>query len=118
MQAGFGVFISRRCIGVCVRVLLSKDAVSPAVIGQGGKKVSAARRAEVRVVQFDNRIRRGVIAGNSLGIDHGGADNYLLGNEITGSGITPYNNINCRIEKYDGPALEDDCYTDKRIIEL
>ena len=52
------------------------------------------------------------------GIDHGGADNYLLGNEITGSGITPYNNINCRIEKYDGPALEDDCYTDKRIIEL
>lgn len=52
------------------------------------------------------------------GIDHGGADNYLLGNEITGSGITPYNNINCNIEKYDGPALEDDCYTDKRIIEL
>jgi len=52
------------------------------------------------------------------GIDKGGADNYLLGNEITGSGITPYNNINCRIEKYDGPELEDDAYTDKRIIEL
>ena len=52
------------------------------------------------------------------GIDYGGADNYLLGNEVTGSGITPYNNINCRIEKYDGPELEDDAYTDKRIIEL
>ena len=52
------------------------------------------------------------------GIDHGGSDNYLLGNEITGSGITPYNNINCNIEKYDGPELEDDVYTDSRIIEL
>ena len=52
------------------------------------------------------------------GIDYGGSDNYLLGNEITGSGITPYNNINCNIEKYDGPGLEDDVYTDSRIIEL
>ncbi|MBO5543221.1 MAG: molybdopterin-dependent oxidoreductase [Oscillospiraceae bacterium] len=52
------------------------------------------------------------------GIDAGGSDNYLLGNEITGSGITPYNNINCNIEKYDGPALEDDVYTDSRIVDL
>lgn len=52
------------------------------------------------------------------GIDRSGADNYLLGNEMSGSGVTPYNNINCKIEKYDGPALEEDCLTDKRILSL
>ena len=52
------------------------------------------------------------------GIDMAGADNYLLGNDIYGMGVTGYNNNNCNYEKYDGPELEDDCYTDSRIIEL
>ena len=54
----------------------------------------------------------------ATGIDHAGNENYLLGNEISGSGVTPYNNINCKIEKYDGPALEDDCNVPPTIIEL
>ena len=41
------------------------------------------------------------------GIDEGGADNYLTGNDISGGGVTSYNNNNCNFEKYDGPALED-----------
>ena len=52
------------------------------------------------------------------GIDEGGADNYLTGNNISGCGVTSYNNNNCNFEKYDGPALEDDCYTDARILNL
>ena len=52
------------------------------------------------------------------GIDMGGADNYLLGDVISGCGVTGYNNNNCNYEKYDGPELEDDCYTDSRIIDL
>ena len=52
------------------------------------------------------------------GIDRAGADNYLLGNEISGSGITPYNNINCKIEKYAGEALEDDYLWAQRIIDV
>ncbi|WP_302718509.1 molybdopterin-dependent oxidoreductase [uncultured Senegalimassilia sp.] len=52
------------------------------------------------------------------GIDEGGADNFLTGNDISGGGVTSYNNNNCNFEKYDGPALEDDCNTDRRIIEL
>jgi len=32
--------------------------------------------------------------------------------------VTPYNNINCNIVKYDGPALEDDCNVPPTIIEL
>lgn len=52
------------------------------------------------------------------GIDHGGADNYLLGNDISGGGVTSYNNNNCNFEKYSGTPLEDDCYTDERIIDL
>ena len=52
------------------------------------------------------------------GIDHSGSDNYLLGNEISGSGVTPYNNINCNIEKYEGPELEDDIYTNSGRVEL
>ncbi|MBR5473835.1 MAG: molybdopterin-dependent oxidoreductase [Lachnospiraceae bacterium] len=52
------------------------------------------------------------------GIDMAGADNYLLGNDIYGMGVSGYNNNNCNYEKYDGPELEDDCYTDSRIIDL
>lgn len=52
------------------------------------------------------------------GIDMGGADNYLLGNDIYGMGVSGYNNNNCNFEKYDGPELEEDCKTDKRIINL
>lgn len=52
------------------------------------------------------------------GIDEGGADNFLTGNDISGGGVTCYNNNNCNFEKYDGPALEDDCYTDARILDL
>ena len=52
------------------------------------------------------------------GIDEGGADNFLTGNDISGGGVTSYNNNNCNFEKYDGPALEDDCYTDARILNL
>lgn len=52
------------------------------------------------------------------GIDRAGADNYLTGNDISGSGVTPYNNLNCNIEKYDGPALVDDCDVEQRIVKL
>ena len=52
------------------------------------------------------------------GIDEGGADNYLTGNDISGGGVTSYNNNNCNFEKYDGPALEDDCNIDARILDL
>ncbi|MBR5475105.1 MAG: molybdopterin-dependent oxidoreductase [Lachnospiraceae bacterium] len=52
------------------------------------------------------------------GIDKGGADNYLFGPILYNSGVSGYNNCNCNYEKYDGPELEDDCYTDSRIIDL
>ena len=52
------------------------------------------------------------------GIDEGGADNYLLGNEISGGGVTSYNNNNCNFEKYEGAQLEDDCMMPARIIDL
>lgn len=42
------------------------------------------------------------------GIDKAGSDNYLLGNECDGMGVTGYNNKVCRIEKYSGDGLEDD----------
>ena len=52
------------------------------------------------------------------GIDEGGADNFLTGNNISGGGVTSYNNNNCNFEKYNGQALEDDCKTDVRILKL
>ncbi len=39
------------------------------------------------------------------GIDHGGADNYLIGNTMSGMGVSGYNNGNCDFEKYTGEAL-------------
>ena len=52
------------------------------------------------------------------GIDEGGADNFLMGNDISGVGVTSYNNNNCNFEKYQGEHLEEDAYTDQRIITL
>lgn len=54
----------------------------------------------------------------STGIDEGGADNFLIGNDISGGGVTSYNNNNCNFEKYTGTALENDCDMPQRIIEF
>lgn len=43
------------------------------------------------------------------GIDKAGSDNYLIGNEYGGMGVSGYNNQICNIEKYEGDALELDC---------
>ena len=46
---------------------------------------------------------------HKTGIDHGGSDNYLLGNVISASGVTGYNNNNCNYEKYTAVELPRDC---------
>lgn len=38
------------------------------------------------------------------GIDRGGSDNMLTGNDIYGMGVTGYNNCNCNFTKYEGDA--------------
>ncbi|WP_172136947.1 molybdopterin-dependent oxidoreductase [Adlercreutzia sp. ZJ473] len=43
------------------------------------------------------------------GIDRAGSDNYLIGSEFGGMGVSGYNNQICNIEKYTGKPLEDDC---------
>lgn len=43
------------------------------------------------------------------GIDRAGSDNYLIGAEYGGFGVSGYNNQICNIEKYTGDALEPDC---------
>lgn len=43
------------------------------------------------------------------GIDRAGSDNYLLGAEYGGMGVSGYNNYVCNIEKYAGEQLKRDC---------
>ncbi len=50
------------------------------------------------------------------GIDKAGADNYLTGNDISGCGVTGYNNGNCNFEKWDGEELEDDWHLPHRLV--
>lgn len=50
------------------------------------------------------------------GIDRAGSDNYLIGAEYGGMGVSGYNNQICNIEKYDGEALEPDCDWPQRIV--
>lgn len=45
----------------------------------------------------------------STGIDHAGSDNYLIGSEYAGMGVSGYNNQICAISKYSGAALGRDC---------
>ncbi len=42
---------------------------------------------------------------HKTGIDHGGADNTLVGTPAYGMGATGYNNNNCNFKKYDGEPL-------------
>lgn len=50
------------------------------------------------------------------GIDRAGSDNYLIGAEYGGFGVSGYNNQICNIEKYTGDALEPDCEWPQRIV--
>lgn len=52
------------------------------------------------------------------GIDRAGSDNYLLGSECDGMGVTGYNNKVCRIEKYSGASLEEDWMLPMRTPEV
>jgi anaerobic dimethyl sulfoxide reductase subunit A len=50
------------------------------------------------------------------GIDKAGSDNYLLGAEYGGMGVSGYNNYVCNIEKYDGDPIDEDCDVPKRLV--
>ncbi|MDE8702306.1 molybdopterin-dependent oxidoreductase [Adlercreutzia equolifaciens] len=50
------------------------------------------------------------------GIDRAGSDNYLLGAEYGGFGVSGYNNYVCNIEKYDGEPIGLDCDVAPRLI--
>jgi anaerobic dimethyl sulfoxide reductase subunit A len=54
----------------------------------------------------------------STGIDKAGNDNHLLGNVITGSGVSGYNTLTINIEKYNGDALAPDYLWPQRIAEV
>ncbi|MDR0514584.1 MAG: molybdopterin-dependent oxidoreductase [Coriobacteriaceae bacterium] len=53
---------------------------------------------------------------DSTGIDRAGSDNYLIGTEYGGMGVSGYNNQICNIEKYAALALEPDSEWPQRII--
>lgn len=50
--------------------------------------------------------------------DTAGCDNVLVGSDISASFVSGYNNLNVKIEKYDGLALAPDCDKPQRIVEL
>lgn len=52
----------------------------------------------------------------ATGIDKAGSDNYLLGAEYGGFGVSGYNNYVCNIEKYDGESIPADCEVAPRLM--
>lgn len=50
------------------------------------------------------------------GICRAGSDNYLIGAEYGGFGVSGYNNYICNIEKYSGDALEPDASLPQRMV--
>lgn len=52
----------------------------------------------------------------TTGIDKAGSDNYLLGAEYGGFGVSGYNNYVCNIEKYDGESIPADCEVAPRLM--
>lgn len=57
-----------------------------------------------------------VAVDEKTGIDHAGSDNYLIGAEYGGMGVSGYNNQICNVEKYTAEALEADCDVAQRIV--
>ena len=51
------------------------------------------------------------------GIDHGGAENILMGGIASEGYVSGYNNYVCNFEKYEGAALEPDCTWPQRIVD-
>lgn len=77
--------------------------VTPFVFGRSMAKCYARHAAwktlcRARLAPHGSWVR----VNEETGIDEGGADNYLTGNDISGGGVTSYNNNNCNFEKYDG----------------
>ena len=51
----------------------------------------------------------GLTRDEETGIDMAGSDNYLIGSEYSGMGVSGYNNQICNVEKYTGAPLGRDC---------
>ena len=100
-------------------VFLNRDDAAKEGIAEGDTVLISTKWGQsLRKAALMDILRPGVVGvphgawvdvDEETGIDKAGSDNYLLGNECDGMGVTGYNNKNCRIEKYTGEALEDDC---------
>ena len=87
-------------------------------IATGDTVLITSKRAKVlRHAVVSQRMMPGTIAlphgawidiDEETGIDHGGSDNALGGVPISGQGISCYNSILCKIEKYAGEPLAKD----------
>lgn len=96
-------------------VFISMDDAKDAGISDGETVLITSEFGQtLRNASITARLRPGVIAlphgawvdvDESTGIDRAGADNYLTGQVPNGQGVSGFNSMTCRIEKYDGDQL-------------
>lgn len=104
--------------------LSARDAQAAGIADGDTVLITSAYGACTRNACVTERVRPGVVAlphgawvdvDEATGIDAAGADNYLIGPEPNGQGVSGYNSTLCRIEKYAGPHLDDDAAVPVRI---
>ncbi len=87
----------------------AKDAKEKGVVNGDTVLLTSKHGKTLRQVSISNRIMPGVIAlphgawvdmDEKTGIDKGGADNMLCGNNSTGLGVSGFNTCICNFEKY------------------
>lgn len=94
--------------------LSTQDAEQAGVCDGEAVLITTAFGACVRNACVTARVRPGVVAlphgawvdvDSGTGIDYAGADNYLTGPVPNGQGVSGYNSMTCKIEKYKGMHL-------------
>ncbi len=97
--------------------LSAKDATDVSVQDGDTVLVTTPDGACLRNACVSERVRPGVVGithgawvdvDETTGIDAAGADNYLIGAHPNGQGVSGYNSVICKIEKYTGAHLGDD----------
>lgn len=107
-------------------VFLSGEDAAAAGIQDGDTVLITSPFGQVlRNASVTNRLRPGVVAlphgawadvDEETGIDRAGADNYLTGQVPNGQGISGFNSVVCKIEKYAGEPLGSDVDEPLRIV--
>lgn len=105
--------------------LSAKDAKERGIKSGDTVLITSPHGKTLRIATVTERLMPGIVGlphgawvnvDEKTGIDHAGADNYIVGACPTGQGVNGYNSCIAQVEKWTGKPLEEDVKRPQRII--